>query len=133
MKNKIIGSCVVAALTQGLFVAPCHAHGFVGKRFFPATIAIDDPFVADELSFVVRHRKLPLEDSGAGDEAGLPAGNPGIHATTFSTELSKRITPDFGISLSTTYQRVRPSDETDAQHGFDNLGLGLKYQLIKSA
>src|SRR6266852_8367866 len=25
------------------------AHGFAGSRFFPATITIDDPFVADEL------------------------------------------------------------------------------------
>lgn len=132
MKNKLIGSFIVAALTQVLCIAPSHAHGFAGKRFFPATIAIDDPFVADELSFVVGHRKLPLEDN-SGDEAGLPAGNPGIDATTFSTEFSKRITPDFGMSLSATYQRVRPSDETTAQHGFDNLELGFKYQLIKSA
>lgn len=130
--NKIIGSFMVAALAQTLFVSPSHAHGFAGKRFFPATIAIDDPFVADELSFVAGHRKLPLEDNGAGDEARLPTGNPGVHATTFATELSKRITPDFGISLSATYQRVRPSDETAARRGFDNLGLGLKYQLIKS-
>ncbi|MFD2273810.1 hypothetical protein ACFS07_29900 [Undibacterium arcticum] len=83
MKHKLIGSCIVAALIQALCVAPSHAHGFVGKRFFPATIAIDDPFVADELSFVAGHRKLPPEDNGGGDEAGLPAGNPGIHATTF--------------------------------------------------
>ena len=26
------------------------AHGFAGSRFFPATIATDDPFVADELA-----------------------------------------------------------------------------------
>src|SRR5262245_27496680 len=30
---------------------PARAHGVVGQRFFPATLAIDDPFVADELSF----------------------------------------------------------------------------------
>ena len=27
------------------------AHGFVGDRFFPATILTDDPFVADEGDF----------------------------------------------------------------------------------
>ena len=35
-----------------LFAAcvPAFAHGFAGNRFFPATLATDDPFVADELS-----------------------------------------------------------------------------------
>jgi hypothetical protein len=27
------------------------AHGTAGKRFFPTTLKIDDPFVSDELSF----------------------------------------------------------------------------------
>src|SRR5437588_13080189 len=38
-----------ALLPTGL-PAPAFAHGVVGKRFFPATLATDDPFVADELS-----------------------------------------------------------------------------------
>jgi len=29
---------------------PAQAHGFARKRFFPATLVIDDPFVADGLS-----------------------------------------------------------------------------------
>src|SRR5574341_1695420 len=39
------------------------AHGFAGQRFFPTTLAIDDPFVADELSFLFRHIKEPGEGS----------------------------------------------------------------------
>jgi hypothetical protein len=45
-----------AAAAAGLLVtalpwAPAHGHGIVGPRFFPATIATDDPFAAaDELA-----------------------------------------------------------------------------------
>lgn len=129
MKNKLIHSVLILAALYGLSVAPAQAHGVVGKRFFPATIAVDDPFVSDELSFVAGHRKLPAEDS----DPQSTEGNPGIHTTAFSVDLSKRITPDFGMSLSTSYKRVRSSDEASARHGFDNLGLGFKYHVIKSA
>ena len=37
------------------------AHGVVGSRFFPATIATDDPFAADELA-------LPTIGFGQGEE-----------------------------------------------------------------
>ena len=46
------GATALAALVAGVaaFDAdPAAAHGFAGKRFFPATITNDDPFVADEL------------------------------------------------------------------------------------
>src|SRR5213080_2902437 len=44
-------------------VAPALGHGFAGKRFFPATLATDDPFVADELSLpTISSRKLPGDD-----------------------------------------------------------------------
>ncbi|WP_039014114.1 hypothetical protein [Cupriavidus sp. IDO] len=117
-------SLLMLAGAGGLSSAPAQAHGVIGKRFLPATITVDDPFVSDEASLVVGHRKLPQEES---------AGAAEIDMTTFSTELSKRITPDLGLSLGATYQRVRPDDGTGAQYGFDNLGLGLKYQVIKNA
>lgn len=143
MKNKtpasknLIGALMMVAGALGFPSSPAQAHGVIGKRFLPATITVDDPFVADEASFVAGHRKIPQEAESAGagssDEAGPPAGTPGAHTTTFSTELSKRITPDFGVSLSAAYKRVRPDDTTVAQYGFDNLALGLKYQVIKNA
>jgi hypothetical protein len=40
---------VVTAFTISL-AGSALGHGFAGSRFFPATITIDDPFVADELS-----------------------------------------------------------------------------------
>ncbi len=47
LSHKIIGvlvACIIAVPLTG------RAHGFAGQRFFPATIATEDPFVADELS-----------------------------------------------------------------------------------
>ena len=38
------------AVVSQLLAGDVFAHGIVGKRFFPATLTIDDPFVADELS-----------------------------------------------------------------------------------
>src|SRR5438046_9228299 len=57
------------------------AHGFAGKRFFPATLVIEDPFVADELSLpTIAYRKLP----GSGDE-------PATNETDFAVDMSKRV------------------------------------------
>jgi hypothetical protein len=45
------------------------AHGFAGSRFFPATITIDDPFVADELSLPTVSNQKRLEPSRSGGTA----------------------------------------------------------------
>src|SRR5881275_649566 len=55
---------------------PALAHGFAGKRFFPATLATDDPFVADELS-------LPTISTIVTPDGG------GTHDTELSVEISK--------------------------------------------
>ena len=94
----------------------------VGQRFFPATLAIDDPFVADELSFPTvsitkRH--------GSADEA------PTLE-TDFSAELSKRLSPDLGISLGAAVLLLAP-DRGPTIAGFDNMAIGLKYVFLKSA
>ncbi len=53
-----------------LFLSNASAHCFVGARFFPATLATDDPCVADEMS-------LPTVDwFKTGDS---PAGEPSGH------------------------------------------------------
>src|SRR5215510_14759355 len=74
------------------------AHGFVGKRFFPATLVTEDPFVADELSLpTISYRKVPGEDDG-----------PAARETNFSLDMSKRITENFGIGFGATYKQVQP-------------------------
>jgi len=108
-----------AGLTVGVagaftgFATAAGAHGFAGARFFPATIATDDPFVADELA-------LPTVAwfKDAGD----------VRTTTYSADFAKRITPNFGLQFGGTYLRLRPPGGPEID-GFDNLALGAKYQL----
>ena len=71
MQLTTIAGATLAALG---IVAPdaAQAHGFAGKRFFPATLATEDPFVADELSLpTISYQEFPA----SGDEPGPLLGN----------------------------------------------------------
>src|SRR5262245_60993798 len=101
--------------------ATASAHGLIGGRFLPATLATDDPFVADELSFpTIFHIKNPR----SGD-------TPATKQTDFSAEFSKRLTPDLGLSLAGTWRVLAPEDGATVT-GFDNMEVSLKYQIFKS-
>ena len=93
------------------------AHCFVGQRFLPATIATDDPCVADEMS-------LPTVSYGKTADTP-PATEVGI-----SGDISKRITEDFGISVGETWRQIRPPGGPTLA-GFDNLETTFQYQLLK--
>src|SRR5258708_2814888 len=82
------------------------AHGFAGQRFFPTTLAIDDPFVSDELSFRLRHIKEP--------------GEPSTVTTEIDAEYTKRLTPRLGLSLGGAFLHLDP-DEGSTDNGFGNL------------
>lgn len=94
------------------------AHGVAGKRVFPPTLSIEDPFVSDELSFLFNS----IKESGGG-------GEPPTNSTEFSFEYSKRITPHFGVSIADDYRFLDP-EGGDNEHGFGNLEVGAKYQFI---
>jgi hypothetical protein len=94
------------------------AHCFVGARFFPATLATDDPCVADELS-------LPTVSwSKTGDF-------PPATQWEISGELSKRITENFGISIGQDWTSIRQANGTLTQ-GFDNFETTFQYQVLKN-
>lgn len=113
---RLGGAALLAAAAGGAF-----AHGFAGKRFFPATLATDDPFVADELSLPTVSRR---KTGASGDE-------PATLETDTSIDFTKRVTPDFGIGLGATYVSQEP-DDGPTQHGFDNFAANVKYQFYKS-
>lgn len=95
------------------------AHGIAGNRFFPATIATDDPAVADELS---------LPTVSAFKTGDTPAGV----ETDVAGEFSKRLTSRLGVSVAETWTHVStPGDP--AVSGFQNLETTLKYQALTSA
>ena len=122
MRGKALFACALA-LALSIAASPAaQAHGLIGKRFFPATLATDDPFVADELSLpTISYLEL------RGSEEAPPTKQ-----IDLSGELSKRLSPDLGISLGGTFRMLDP-DEGSSVSGFDNLEISAKYVFFKDA
>ncbi|MGB9268836.1 MAG: hypothetical protein WCB74_06395 [Pseudolabrys sp.] len=112
------------AMFAAVLAAPATAalaHEIVGNRFFPATLAIDDPGVTDELA-------LPtISISKTGDD-------PSFKQLNVSAEFAKRITEDFAISIAPTWSRLyAPGGLTmNGARGFQNLATLFKYRLFKN-
>lgn len=119
MSRFLLRWCALCFLLVALPSSQAFAHCFVGPRFFPATLLIDDPCVADEMS-------LPtIGWSKTGDV-------PPAEQLDVSGELSKRITEDFGISIGEAWSQIRqPGAPTLA--GFADLETTFQYQLLKDA
>ncbi len=92
-----------------------HAHAVVGDRVFPATLAVDDPGVSDELNTQIGRFK-------SGDDGAPPTGT-----TTTSFDYTKTITQDFGLSVGGAWL------DNDGTRGFDNFSAGAKYVFYKDA
>ena len=96
------------------------AHEIVGNRFFPATLAIDDPGTNDELA-------LPTVSAFKNGD------DPSARQRDISTEFSKRITDAFAVSFGSTYSHISaPGGLTGmGANGFQNLDTTFKYRVIK--
>src|SRR5258708_35745437 len=115
MTRSVLSGASLFTIALLLPNAPALPHGFAGQRFFPATIATDDPFVADELSLpTVSTTRNPGPRGGQEIDTGV--------------DLAKRITPSFGIGIGETWQHF-----SNASPGFSNLGVNAKYQLLVDA
>jgi hypothetical protein len=100
-----IGAIAVLAALVTCDVA--QAHGVVGSRFFPATIATDDPFAADELA-------LPTIGFGQGEE-------------DYDFEWSKSIFKGFSISFGGGYV------DAHGLSGWDNFEITPTWQFLTDA
>jgi hypothetical protein len=98
---------------------PAFSHGFAGARFFPATLATDDPFVANELS-------LPTF------QAIRQPGDQPTKTFDLSTDVALKLTPNFGIEIGDGYQ-FQKAVGSDLHTGFHNLEVGAKYQFLVNA
>jgi hypothetical protein len=114
-----------AAFGLVLLLAPlggAAAHCFVGARFLPATLATDDPCVADEMS-------LPT--------VFWSSANPSGRENDVAADFSKRITENFGITVASTWTFVRPPADAatfgTSASGFMNLTTAFQYQVAKDA
>jgi hypothetical protein len=130
MKNKkdrfavTKNSCGLLAVSSAVLTAvhfgteSAAAHGFAGDRFFPPTIATDDPFATDELMFPsVSYFKSP-----AGN------GSPAVGTTDIGFEFDKEIFPKFALGISGDWLNLKP-DGQRAARGFDDFTMSAKYQL----
>jgi hypothetical protein len=120
MKNSFaaLKKTAFAVVGLGAAITVVHAHGIVGDRFFPPTIATDDPFSTDELLFPsVSYFKSP-----AGD------GSPAIGTTDIGFEFNKEIFPKFALGVSGDWLYQKPNGQ-HASYGFDNFAVSAKYQL----
>jgi hypothetical protein len=106
------------ALLLGLMPDIASAHGIAGNRFFPTTFTVDDPFISDEFSLLVHRGKL--------------GGDPEMKQTDINIDYSKRLVPNFGLEFHEAYIHQKFSDGTSA-HGWDNLGVGAKWQILTNA
>jgi hypothetical protein len=88
------------------------AHGIVGDRFFPATMATDDPFAADELA--------------------LPTVALGNHEEDYDFEFTKTILPHVAVSFEGGYVDAHPPGGPNAS-GFDNLEITPTWQFVTDA
>lgn len=89
--------CIVVSLSLlvGLFFAvkSTYGHGVIGKRFIPTTLVVDDPFASDELDLLRVHW-------GSQDKEG--------RETSVGFEFSKRLTPDFALTVGWDYLFFNP-------------------------
>ncbi|ADG20917.1 hypothetical protein [Paraburkholderia atlantica] len=104
-----------AAAATLLFPSFATAHAVAGNRVFPATMAVDDPGVGDEVNLEFGHVKSLTDD---GD-------NQNTNTTTL--EWDKLITPSFQLSVTGTYVNVNAPNGGSAR-GFDNFAVGAKYR-----
>lgn len=116
--SRVARTLALALSFTAISLSEAAAHCFVGARFFPATLATDDPCVADEMS-------LPtVAYSHTGDANSAPEWD-------VSAELSKRITDDLGISIGEGWTQIRPTGGPTLA-GFSDLETTLQYQLLKN-
>src|ERR1700730_9893905 len=80
-----------AAAATLVFPSLATAHAIAGDRVFPATMAVDDPGVGDEINMEFGHVK---SDTGDGDSK---------NTNTTTLEWDKLITPSFALMGTATY------------------------------
>ncbi|WP_431823749.1 hypothetical protein [Burkholderia sp. F1] len=112
----LAASVITAALAVPLlFPSLAMAHAIAGNRVFPATMAVDDPGVGDELNLEFGHLQSSTDD---GDKQ---------NTNTTTLEWDKRITPGFQLSVTGTYVNLNAPNGGSAR-GFDNWQVGAKYR-----
>ena len=114
-------SMVIVCMVVGLhfYATNALAHGVIGKRFIPSTLALEDPFPSDEMDLLTFDR-APKDKEG--------------RETSFGFEFAKRLTPDFAVGVGWEYIFFNPREAGEHNtSGAGNPEFSLKYALFRSA
>ena len=117
MSRLLPHTLALAGLIAVISTSDALAHCFVGARFLPATLVTDDPCVADEMSIptVAWSRTADVPPASQFD---------------VGVDFSKRITENFGVTVSQGWTSIRQPDGTLMQ-GFGNFETTFQYQILK--
>src|ERR1700730_8384049 len=114
------GAIAAAATLAG--IGPALSHTIVGNRVFPATLAIDDPGVNDELGLPMFSYIPNPDDSNEYD---------------FNFAYQKTITYDLSFSIADTFTHLtnalKPDGTIGTLNGWKNLRTQLKYVPYQNA
>ncbi len=104
----------------GLLSTGASAHEIAGNRFFPATLAIDDPGVNDELAMPT------VSVTKSGDQ-------PPVRELDISGEYVKRLTDALGLSVAPTWTHLYAPGGSNGNgaSGFQTLETTLKYRFLR--
>lgn len=117
MRRTHLASFAAAGVAALSAASPAFAHCWAGSRFLPATLAIDDPCVMDELA-------LPTVSWTKTND------QPPARKLDISGEFSKRITENFGVSVGSAFTRFSFQDGRRGVTGWQNLETTFKYQFL---
>ncbi len=114
------GLALALAPALGVTLTGASAHEIAGNRFFPATLAIDDPGVNDELAMPT------VAVTKSGDE-------PPIKELDISGEYAKRLTEALAISVGPAWTHLYApgGPNGNGASGFQNLETTLKYRFFR--
>jgi hypothetical protein len=106
-----LAAASLAGVAAGLWLEPAYPHAVCGDRVFPATIAIDDPGVLDELT-------LPTVSY-------VPFNSDGAHEWDASFSWTKTITPGLSVVVGSG-----PTWEHPGGYGWNPLDTELQWQAL---
>jgi hypothetical protein len=107
---------VLLLLCASILTNTANAHAIAGDRVFPATLAIDDPSVASEVSLpTVDWFPNPRDGNG-----NIPS------ETDIGAELDILIAPNFAVGISDAWTSQTAKHET-AHYGYQGLEVSGKY------
>lgn len=111
-----------AILALCLIERSAGAHGLVGDRFFPPTLATDDPFAVDELA-------LPefayVKNGGGGS-------GPSNDEYDYGFEFDKELFPYFALGVSNNYTIQKPY-HLHSMKGWNDWEVTAKYEIYHNA